>query len=144
MVGENERMIRDLISSDPSKRASSGEPSDDLANCGVDLTVREFGDADLIGNSEVVAAERGRGGEGPIRDASRLESKDGVDSCWMENLAFDVEIGTPGEKDGGGLTGVASPGDVMDTCCSLDILGISYDTDAHLLKARNGGMGKGV
>ena len=129
-------MIRDLISSDPSNRASSGEPSDDLVNCGVDLTVRELGDADLVGSSEVVAADKGREGDVPILDESRPESKDEVDSRWPVNLALVVEIGTPGEKDGGGLTGAASPGDVMDPYCSLYVLWMSRNIDAHLHKAQ--------
>jgi hypothetical protein len=68
-------MINDRISSDPSKRPSRGDPTDDLANCGVeDLPERECGDPDRIGNSAIVD-ERGVGDEDVGGSASSASSE---------------------------------------------------------------------
>lgn len=75
MVGENDRIIDDLISSEPSDLSSKGEPIDDLANCGVeDLPERECDEPDRIGNSATVA-ERGVGDE-TVWDSASSASKD--------------------------------------------------------------------
>lgn len=112
-------MINDLMSSEPSNRPSKGEPNDDQVNCGVDdLAERECDDADRIGSSAVVAASGGVGDD-PVRASASSESKECVDSCSSGNRDLDATRATPGEKDGGGLTGVPSPGDVMDTDCFL-------------------------
>lgn len=114
-------MINDLISSDPSNRPSKGDPNDDRANCGVDdLTERPCGDADRIGSSAVVAESGGVGDE-TERASANSASIGTVDSCSSGYRDLDALRPTPGEKDGGGFTGVASPGDVMDTCCALQI-----------------------
>ena len=63
-------------------------------------------------------AESGGVGEVLILDPakSEVEPRAGDESRrWSGYLALDATRGTPGEKDGGGLTGGASPGDVMDT-----------------------------
>lgn len=107
-------MISDLISSVPSTWPSNGEPRDDLASCGVDdLGGRPCGDAERIGSSEVVA-ERGVA-DNPLLASRESGSIDEEESRrWSGYLVFVVIRGTPGEKDGGGLIGEASPGDVMD------------------------------
>ena len=115
-------MIRDLISSGPSGRMSSPEPIDDLTNCGADLSDRELGEEDLIGNSEVLETDKGRGGDGPILDAACTVSDVEVESRLPGGLAAEETTGAVGEKDGGGLTGGASPGNVMDTYCFLPVL----------------------
>lgn len=114
IVGENDRIIDDLISSEPSALPSKGEPIDDLANCGVeDLPERECDEPVRIGRSAIVP-ERGVGDETDWDSASSA-SKDCVVSCSPGYRDGDVDAtrATPGEKDGGGLTGAASPGDVM-------------------------------
>lgn len=106
-------MMTDRMSSEPSKRPSSGEARVDLASWGVDdLSDRVWGDADLMGSSEVAG---GSEGVDETLDSTRSGSKDGDDSCCSEYLALEATRGMAGEKDGGGLTGGASPGDVMDT-----------------------------
>lgn len=118
-VGEKARIIKDLISSEPSNLPSKGDPSDERANCGVDdLTDRACGDEDRMGNSAVVA-DRGGVGEDPERASASSASIECVDSASSGYLDLEVPRATPGEKDGGGLTGVASPGDVMDSNCFL-------------------------
>lgn len=109
--------MRDLISSDPSNRPSKGEPNVDLANCGVtDLTDLACGDADRRGSSAVAADNGGVGDDVSILDPSKSGSIFGDESRrWSGYLDLDATRGTPGTKDGGGLTGGASPGDVMDT-----------------------------
>ena len=109
--------MRDLISSDPSNRPSRGEPNVDLANCGVlDLTDLACGDADRIGRSAVVADMDGVGEAVSILDPTSSGSILGEESRRSSGyLELDATRGMPGEKDGGGLTGGASPGDVMDT-----------------------------
>lgn len=57
----------------------------------------------------------GRDGLGEVLRATTSESREGEDACWSEYLALEATRGTLGEKDGGGLTGGAPPGDVMDT-----------------------------
>lgn len=115
-------MINDLISSNPSNRPSRGDPNDDRANCGVDdLTERACGDADRIGSSAVVA-DRGGVGDDTERASANSASMDTVASCSSGYRDLDALRPAPGEKDGGGFTGVASPGDVMDTSCTLQIL----------------------
>lgn len=119
-VGENARIIRDLISSDPSGRPSKGEPSDDRANCGVDdLTERECGDADRMGSSAVVADTDGVGDD-PELTAASSDSIDRDDSSSVYRDLDALRV-TAGEKDGGGFTGVPSAGDVMDTDCALQV-----------------------
>jgi hypothetical protein len=106
--------MRDRVSSAASARPSMGEPSDDLPACGVDdLAGRPWGDAGRSGSSEVVR-DSGGVGDVPILDSAR-SSRDAVESRrWLGYLVLVATRGTPGEKDGGGLTGAASPGDVMD------------------------------
>lgn len=117
-VGEKARIINDLISSEPSNRPSKGDPSDDRANCGVDdLTERACGEVDRIGSSAVVA-DRGVGDDGDRASASSA-SIECVTSCSPGYRDLDVALAGPGEKDGGGFTGVPSPGDVMETDCFL-------------------------
>lgn len=72
-------MIRERISSAPSKRPSTGDPRDDRANCGVDDRKEGArGDADLIGSSAVVAV---RGGVGErILESTRSASRAGDES----------------------------------------------------------------
>lgn len=112
-------MIKDLISSDPSNRPSKGEPNDDRVNCGVDdLTERACGDADRIGSSAIVA-DRGGVGDETERVSANSASIDTVASGSSGYRDLDSLRPAPGEKDGGGFTGVASPGDVMDTSCTL-------------------------
>lgn len=119
MTGEKARTISDLMSSPPSKRPSKGELSDDLANCGVeDRTERACGEAERIGSSAVVAEIDGVG-EDPVRVSASSASKDCVDSCSSTYRDLELARAMPGEKDGGGFTGVPSPGDVMDTDCVL-------------------------
>lgn len=66
--------------------------------------------------SSAVEAESGGGGDAPILDSTKSASRTGDESRrWSGYLVFAAARGTPGEKDGGGLTGAASPGDVMDT-----------------------------
>lgn len=121
MVGEKARMINDLISSDPSNRPSNGDPSDERANCGVeDLTERACGEDDRMGSSAVVADEGGVG-EDPEWGSASSASIEGVDCVSSGYRDLEGPRATPGEKDGGGLTGAASPGDVMDTYCFLQI-----------------------
>lgn len=120
-VGENARIIKDLISSEPSGRLSKGEPSDDRANCGVDdLTERECGDVDRMGSSAVVADTDGVGDDPDLAAASSasIDRDDSSSSVYRDLDALRV---TAGEKDGGGFTGVPSPGDVMDTGCALQV-----------------------
>lgn len=63
-----------------------------------------------------MVAASGGGGDAPILDSAKSASKAEDESRrWSGYLDFDATRGTPGEKDGGGLTGAASPGDVMDT-----------------------------
>lgn len=112
-------MISDLISSEPSGRPSKGEPSDERANWGVDdLTERECGDADRMGSSAAVADSDSLGDDPDPASASSV-SMEGADSCSSGYRDFDATRGAPGEKDGGGFTGVPSPGDVMDTDCCM-------------------------
>lgn len=111
-------MINDLISSEPSERPSNGEPIEDRANCGVDdRPDRDCGDADRIGNS-AVAAGSGEVGDDPVWASANSASKEVVVSLSSGYRDLDTFRATPGEKDGGGFTGVPSPGDVMDTDCS--------------------------
>lgn len=111
-------MIKDLISSEPSERPSKGEPIDDRANCGVDdRPERDCGDEDRMGNS-VVAVGRGEVGDDPVRASANSASKEAVASLSSGYRDLDAFRATLGEKDGGGFTGVPSPGDVMDTECS--------------------------
>jgi hypothetical protein len=108
-------MISDRISSVPSTCPSNGEPRDDLASCGVDdLSDRPWGDAERIGSSEVVAERGGVGDNPPLASRGSVSSDAEESRRWSGYLVFVVTRGTPGEKDGGGLTGEASPGDVMD------------------------------
>ena len=101
------------MSSEPSKRPSSGETNDDLVNWGVDdLSDRACGDVDLMGSSEVAV---GRDGVDEALDSTSSFSKGGAESWCSGYLAFEATRGMVGENDGGGLTGGASPGDVMDT-----------------------------
>lgn len=103
------------MSSEPSSRPSRGDPIEDLANCGVeDLTEREYGEPDRIGISAIVDG-RGVGDEG-VGDSASSASRDLAVSCspWYRDGDVDATRATPGEKDGGGLTGAASLGDVMD------------------------------
>lgn len=67
--------------------------------------------------SSAVVAERGGVDEDPTVVSTSSESIDGDAELRRSSgyLVLDATRGTPGEKDGGGLTGVASPGDVMDT-----------------------------
>lgn len=112
-------MIRDLISSEPSDRPSKGDPSDERANWGGDdLADRECREADRMGSS-VVVADRGGVGDDPDLDSASSASIEGVDSGSSGYRDFDATRATPGEKDGGGFTGVPSPGDVMDTDCCM-------------------------
>lgn len=112
-------MIKDRISSEPSGRPSEGEPSDERANWGVDdLAERECGDADRMGSSAVVADRDGVGDDPDLVSASSA-SIEGVASDSSEYRDFDATRATPGEKDGGGFTGVPSPGDIMDTDCCM-------------------------
>lgn len=92
--------MRDLISSEPSNRPSRGEPNVDLANRGVfDLTDLACGDADRIGSSAVAAEDKS------ILDPTSSDSILGDESRRSsEYLDLDATRGTPGEKDGGGLT----------------------------------------
>lgn len=111
--------MRDLISSEPSGRPSKGDPSDERANWGVDdLAERECGDADRMGSSAVVP-DRDGVGDGPDLASASSASMDGVVSGSSGYRDFDATRTTPGEKDGGGFTGVPSPGDVMDTDCCM-------------------------
>lgn len=115
-VGEKARIINDLISSEPSTLLSKGDPNDERANCGVeDLTERACGEAERIGSSVVVGREGV--GEEPASVSANSASIECVDSVSPANLPVEADRATPGEKDGGGLTGAASPGDVMDTYC---------------------------
>lgn len=121
MVGENARTISDLMSSPPSKRPSKGEPSDDRANCGVDdRTERACGEAERIASSAVVVEIDGVGDD-PFRVSASSASKDCVDSCSSGYRDLELTRAMPGEKDGGGFTGVPSLGDVMDTDCVVSI-----------------------
>lgn len=75
IVGENDRIINDLISSEPSDFPSKAEPIDDLANCGVeDLRERECDEPDRIGKSAIVF-ERAVGEE-TVWDSDSSASKD--------------------------------------------------------------------
>ena len=66
------------MSSEPSKRPSSGETNVDLANWGVDdLSERACGDADLMGSSEVAV---GRDGVDETLGSTRSDSRDGDES----------------------------------------------------------------
>ena len=109
-------MIKDLISSAPSTFLSKGDPKDERAHCGVeDLTERACGESERIGSS--VVACRGVDGDDPVEFSANSASIEGVASISPGNLALEEDRATPGEKDGGGFTGAASPGDVMDTYC---------------------------
>lgn len=59
------------------------------------------------------------GGDGPTDGSTWFESRDWMESrrcdACVEYLEVEEARATPGENDGGGLTGAASPGDVMDT-----------------------------
>lgn len=111
-------MIRHLISSEPSDRPSKREPSDERAKGVEDLAERECDDADRMGSSVVVADRDGVGDDPDLASASSA-SIVRVDSCSSGYRDFDATRATPGEKDGGGFTGVPSPGDVMDIGCFL-------------------------
>lgn len=90
------------MSSDASSRSSRAEPMDDLPNCVLGLGNREPGGEDQAGDSEVaVETEKGREGDGAVVVSEEVVK---VEPRWLAC-----------EKDGGGLTGGASPGDVMDT-----------------------------
>ena len=74
-MGENDRIINDRISSEPSDLPSKAEPIDDLATCGVeDLRERECDEPDLIGKSAIMA-ERAVGEE-TVWDSDSSASKD--------------------------------------------------------------------
>lgn len=87
-VGENERIIRDRTSSEPSTRPSIGETRVDLANWGVDdLTDLACGELDLRGSSEVAV---GRDGVEGTLDPTTSKSREGEDACWSEYLALEA------------------------------------------------------
>lgn len=71
-----------------------------------------------MGSSAVVVGS-GEVGDDPVRASASSASKEAVDSCSSGYRDLEAFRATPGEKDGGGFTGVLSPGDVMDTDCSL-------------------------
>lgn len=83
-----------------------------------DLTERECGDDDRMGNSAVVVDTDGVEGDSGLAVAS-LASIDLDDPSSSVYRDLDALRATAGEKDGRGFTGVPSPGDVMDTDCAL-------------------------
>lgn len=84
----------------------------------MDDLAERCGDADRIGSSAVVA-ERGVVGDDTDRASANSVSMECVTSCPSGYRDLDEARAGPGEKDGGGFTGVPSPGDVMDTDCLL-------------------------
>jgi hypothetical protein len=90
-----------------------GDSIDDLVSCGVELDSLLFGDT---------VRDRGLGdpGEnGTAGEALMLDSpKPGLNGCEDWSLSgswvLGTTIGAPGKKGGRGLTGTASPDDVMD------------------------------
>ncbi|KAJ5709809.1 hypothetical protein N7493_010100 [Penicillium malachiteum] len=56
-------------------------------------------------------------GEEPERASASSGSIECLNSDSSGYRDLEGTRATPGEKDGGGLTGAASPGDVMDTNC---------------------------
>lgn len=85
-----------------------------------DLAERECGDAERMGSSAAVVGRDGVGDDPALGSAS-CASIEGVDSSSSGYRDGDATRAVLGEKDGGGFTGVPSPGDVMDTGCSLRI-----------------------
>jgi hypothetical protein len=81
----------------------TGDPIDDLASWGVELDRRSFGDAVRDGG-----LEDENGAEEPKAGLKGWEAR------RSGSLVLGTTIGAPGKKDGRGLTGAASPGDVMD------------------------------
>lgn len=81
-----------------------------------DLAERGCGEADRMGSS--AAVEDGVGDDPALASASSA-SIEGVDSSSSGYRDLDATRAVLGEKDGGGFTGVPSPGDVMDTGCSV-------------------------
>lgn len=107
--GAKERIIKDLVLSALSGILLSGELNDTLLGKMVEPDNRLLGDAERDWGSE-----NGALGE-PIdggSDIPELRGRGGG-TASASNLDFGTAMGAP-EKDGGGLTGAASSGDVMD------------------------------
>jgi hypothetical protein len=111
-------MIRERISSDPSRGRPKGDPIDDRFcskvepdNLPLGEEEREADSERSAENAEVIVA----GGEVVTVEFGRV----GLVICgdWVRSGSFVLggTIGAPREKDGGGLTGVALSGDVMDS-----------------------------
>ena len=107
-------MIIDRISSHPSPCDPSGEKLNEREFRGVDCRVLAPGE---LARDRVT--EDGLDGRSVVADWLRTDSEsDGIsgeDWRGSEKRGFVAEGGgTAGENEGGGLTGGASPGDVMD------------------------------
>jgi hypothetical protein len=111
--GAKERIIKDLVLSELSGRLPSGELSDSRWGMDAEPESRLLGDEERDCDSLLV--ENGVLGE-PMTEGSCISELRGREELCTEsvsNLDLGTAMGAP-EKDGGGLTGAASSGDVMD------------------------------
>lgn len=110
--GEKERMINDRMLSDTSGRLPNGDPIDALFGRETDPDSLLLGEADRDGDSFRYGS---CAVDEAINGASRRSALKGRGD-WTVSAEY-VDLGTTmgaPEKDGGGLTGAASSGDVMD------------------------------
>ena len=105
------------ISSNPSRESPNGDPTDDRSCSKADPDNLPLGEEEQATGSECSAEinEIVPGGEVVTPDFGKVGSTIGEPWLRSENFVLGGTIGSPGEKDGRGLTGVALSGDVMDS-----------------------------
>jgi hypothetical protein len=107
--------MSDLVSS---ACGGMGDAVVDLPGGGVGRDSRPFGELDRDGLSGAMGERRADGAELEF-GVTEAENGGCGDSSLSGILVFGTARGAPWEKDGGGLTGAASSGDVMG---SQDVL----------------------